>query len=238
MNATRLSPDGLYYWDGGRWLTTLSADGRHRWNGTEWAPLAAGSADPHGHAPEPAGGRGATTWTRPIQFAVAGWYGVQALWVAALPFWFISTMTRYADEMNRRTQQLHPGTPTPPPDLMSSTNTGMTAVFYLGIVIGLAVAVVAIVGAVRRWTWAYYGILALLGLEVIWLVLGLAGTLIISLATSAMIGQSMGPPAWMLWEQLAFAIPSAALFAWMVMAMVQRRPWAMKNATASTSAAS
>lgn len=53
----------------------------------------------------------ATSWTRPLQYAVAAWYGVQGLWLALLPFWYISTMTRYADEMNRRYQQLNQGAP-------------------------------------------------------------------------------------------------------------------------------
>jgi hypothetical protein len=165
-----------------------------------------------------------------MQYAVAGWYGVQALWVASLPFWYISTMTRFADEMNRRNQQLNPGIPTPPADPM--LNKQMSVVFYLVIAVGLAIAVAAIVVAAWRQTWAFYAILALLGLEATWLVLGPLGALAISIAFTAAGGLSVGPPAWMVWVQLVFGIVSTALFAWMLVAMFQRGPWAMTKVNA------
>jgi hypothetical protein len=232
LNATRMSPDGLFYWDGGAWVPTLSADGRHRWNGTEWAPQAAGAGAQTGQAVSHASARVATSWTRPMQYAVAGWYSVQALWVASLPFWYISTMTRFADEMNRRNQQLQPGGPTPPPDMMSQINTEATVVFYFAIVVGLVIAVGAIVLAVTRRTWAFYAILVILGLEAIWLMLGTLGSLAISVAVTAASGLSAGPPAWMVWVQLGFGIVSAALVAWMLVAMFQRGPWAMTRVNA------
>jgi hypothetical protein len=165
-----------------------------------------------------------------MQYAVAGWYGVQALWVASLPFWYISTMTRFADEMNRRNQQLNPGIPPPPPDPM--LNNQMTVVFYFVIAVGLAIAVAAIVAAAWRQTWAFYAILALLGLEATWLGLGTLGSLAISVAVTAAGGLSVGPPAWMVWVQLVFGIVSASLFAWMLVAMFQRGPWAMAKVNA------
>lgn len=233
MSATRLSPDGLYYWDGGEWIATLSADGRHRWNGTEWVPLATGAESHHGHASARAGARVATSWTRPMQYAVAAWYGVQALWVASLPFWYISTMTRFADEMNRRNQQLSAGFPTPPPDPM--LNNQMTVVFYFVIAVGLAIALAAILVTAWRQIWAFYAILALLGLEATWLGLGTLGSLAISVAVTAAGGLSVGPPAWMVWIQLGFGVISAGLFAWMLVAMFQRGPWAMTRVNAGPS---
>jgi hypothetical protein len=232
MNATRISPDGLFYWNGAAWVPTLSADGRHRWNGTEWAAIAAGAAAQPGHASSHASARVATSWTRPMQYAVAGWYLVQAFWVASLPFWYISTMTRFADEMNRRNQQLNPGIPNPPPDPM--LNTQMTALFYFAIIVGLVIAVAAIVLAVTRRTWAFYAILVVLGLEAIWLVLGTLGSLAISVAVTAAGGLSVGPPAWMVWVQLGLGIVSAALVAWMLVAMFQRGPWAMTKGNAGS----
>src|SRR6266446_2509189 len=41
MADMRLSDDGLYCWDGSRWISTLSPDGRWRWNGSGWVPVAA-----------------------------------------------------------------------------------------------------------------------------------------------------------------------------------------------------
>jgi hypothetical protein len=32
----QISPDGQWFWDGQKWLSTLSPDGRWRWNGTNW----------------------------------------------------------------------------------------------------------------------------------------------------------------------------------------------------------
>ena len=34
-----MSPDGLWVWDGARWLPTTSADGLWRWDGYHWQPL-------------------------------------------------------------------------------------------------------------------------------------------------------------------------------------------------------
>ena len=94
--------------------------------------------------------------------------------------------------------------------------------FYVGIFVGLAIVVVAIVGALKLWTWAFYAILALLGLEALWLMLGVLWTIAISLLSSAVIGQPAGPPAWMVLAYLGFGIPSAALFVWMVIARAGR----------------
>jgi hypothetical protein len=204
--SARLSPDGMYVWDGGTWV-----------------PVGAGAE--HGGTPSPGTRRVDTSWTRPIQYVVAAWCGVQALWVASLPFWYIKTMTQYADAMNLREQQLHPGGPTLPPDLVSTTNTEMTVVFYVGVFVLLAILVFAMVGTLKRWTWAYYAILLFVGLEVMWFVLGVLQTV----ALSALAGQYVGPPDWMVWMQLGFAAPSAALFVWMLVAAIKRGPWAIKK---------
>lgn len=38
QNAIGVSPDGFWYWDGSRWLSTISPDGLWRWDGLQWAP--------------------------------------------------------------------------------------------------------------------------------------------------------------------------------------------------------
>jgi hypothetical protein len=156
---------------------------------------------------------------------------VQALWVASLPFWYIKTMTQYADAMNLRERQLHPGGPTSPPDPMSTTNTEMTVAFYVGVLAILAILVFAIVGMLRRWTWAYFAILLFVGLEVLWLVLGVLQTVVLS----ALLGQYVGPRDWTVWMQLGFAVPSAALFVWTLVAAIKRGPWAMKKVAPAVS---
>jgi hypothetical protein len=207
----------------------ISPDGHYHWNGTAWMPVAgAFPSQPWVRA----GVLVATSWTRPLRYAIAGWGAVQAIWVVTLPFWYITTMTRWADAMNLRESQLHPDQPPPPaPDAMS--NTIATGMFYLGIGILLAIGVTAIVGALKRWTWAYYTILVLLGLEVIWLAFGLLSGLAISALTTTVFGVSAGPPAWMMWAQLAFGIPSAALLAFMLVALFRRGPWAMTKLAGS-----
>lgn len=47
----QLSPDGRFYWDGSRWLSTLSPSGRWLWDGTQWRPV--GAAEPPRPQPGP-----------------------------------------------------------------------------------------------------------------------------------------------------------------------------------------
>jgi len=49
----RLSPDGLWYWDGAQWQPLFSPDGSHRWNGAAWVPVTAPAALPPPPAPSP-----------------------------------------------------------------------------------------------------------------------------------------------------------------------------------------
>ena len=35
------SDDGLWWWDGQRWLPAISADGKWKWNGHAWEPVTA-----------------------------------------------------------------------------------------------------------------------------------------------------------------------------------------------------
>ncbi len=167
-----------------------------------------------------------------MRYLVATFFGAQALFVGSLPFWYIRTMTQWADAMNRQNQQLNPADPTPPPDVMANIDAQMTVALYVMVVVLAAISLAALVGALSRWMVAFYLILGLLCLETLYLVFGVVGTLVESLATSALIGQSLGPPAWMIWTEAGFGIPAAALFVWMLIARVRRGPWAMRNAPA------
>ena len=45
MEATgQISPDGRWFWDGQKWLTTTSPDGAWKWDGNAWQPAGAKSA--------------------------------------------------------------------------------------------------------------------------------------------------------------------------------------------------
>jgi hypothetical protein len=166
-----------------------------------------------------------------MHYLVAAFYGVQAIFLGSMPFWYIQTMTQWADAMNRQNQQLNPSSPTLPPDLMGNINSEMTVAFYLAVFVIFAICVLALIGALRRFMWAFYVILGLLLLEALYLGFSAVMSTLSSLVTSALLGQSVGPHPLMTWAEGVFAIASAALLAWMLIAMVRTGPWAMRNAT-------
>ena len=88
--------------------------------------------------------------------------------------------------------------------------------FEVGSFIAAAASVVAVIGATRRWRWLYNAVFVIYGLGTLALVVNL-----IRLATG---GASSAPYA----EAVAFEVPGAILFAWMV--LLARRglgPWGM-----------
>jgi hypothetical protein len=165
-----------------------------------------------------------------MRYLIAAFFAAQALFVGSLPFWYIRTMTQWADAMNRLNQQLNPAGPTPPPDVMTNIDAQMTVAFNVLVVVFLCISLAALIGALSRWMWAFYVILGVLGLETLYLVFGAGGAMVESVASSALLGQSLGPPAWMIWTEAGFGIAAAVLFVWMVIARVRRGPWAMRNA--------
>ena len=223
--SARLSPDGMYFWDGRQWVSTLSPDGRSRWNGTAWAP----TAHVYGPSPQQANGRTlreATSWTRPLQLAVAGWYALEGVYALTLPFWMGGPMAQAMNQSFQRQQQLYPTVSPPPADFTNLMTSMVGGILWVGAVFGLAIAIVAVIGALKRWTWIYYAVLVLLGLGAISLPVDVVDALGGS-AISAASGFSL--PAWTYWLGLLFAIPSTALFIWMLVALVKRGPWAMRK---------
>jgi hypothetical protein len=164
-----------------------------------------------------------------MQYLVAALYAVQALFVGSLPFWYIRWMTQWADSMNQQNQRLNPGGPAPPPDLLANLDREMTVAFYVAVVVLFAICVLALIGALTRLMSAFYFILGLLCLETLYLGFGAVDSILTSAVSSVFLGQSIGPPAWIAWAQVGFAIPSAALFVWMLIATIRRGPWAMRN---------
>lgn len=221
--SIRLSPDGMYYWDGQQWLSTLSHDGRFRWNGSSWVPTGQvpGSTlqyQPHRAMRQP------TSWTRPLQYSVAGWYALQAVYALALPFWMTGPMTQAMTEGLRRQQQLYPTVSPPPAEFTSVMTSIMGGFLWVAALFALAISLVAIVGALNRWSWAYYVVLVLLGFSAISLPINVINAFTGS-AISAASGFSL--PSWTYWMGIVLAIPAAALFIWMLVALVKRGPWAM-----------
>jgi hypothetical protein len=223
--SAQLSPDGMFYWDGQRWVTTLSPDGRSRWTGTAWVP--AGNA--YGPPPYQAAGRTLrepTSWTRPLQLAVAGWYVLEGLYALTLPFWMGGPMSQAMNQSIQRQQQLYP-TVSPPPVEFTNVMTSMVGgILWVSALFGLVIAILVVVGALQRWTWMYYVVLVLLGFGAI----SLPVDVVDALGGSAISGASgFSLPAWTYWLGLVSAIPSTALFVWMLVALVKRGPWAMRK---------
>src|SRR6266849_2245337 len=196
MADMRLSDDGLYYWDGSRWISTLSPDGRWRWNGSGWVPVAAMVAPefaPYPSYQQPAPPRRPTPWTKPMQYAVAAWYAVSGLYALSLPFWMSGTMAQMINQSIQRSTAQNPEVSPPPAEIVSSMTTMMSGVLWVAAIIGVVFAVVVIIGA-------------------------LAGTTSIN---------PFSLPGWISWLSVALAVPSTALFVWMLVAVVRYGPWAM-----------
>jgi hypothetical protein len=221
--SIRLSPDGQYYWDGQQWISTLSPDGRHRWNGTAWIPTGSIYAPAGTYQQSNRSRRAPTSWTKPLQFAVAGWYAISAVYALTVPFWMSGRMADVMNASMQRQQQRYPSATPPPPELVSAMTSIMTGAVWIGALVGFAICLVAIVGALNRWTWLYYAVMVLLGL-------GLLGVPInaINIATgSSALSYGVAMPSWINWAGLLFAIAGGALTIAMLYALVKRGPWGM-----------
>ena len=217
--STRLSPDGMYYWDGQQWVSTLSHDGRSRWNGSAWVSTGQVSGLPAYRQPLPAT-RQATSWTRPLQYAVAAYGALSGLYALTLPFWMIGAVSQAMNQSMRQQQSLNPRASPPPAEVTNMVASVITASLWIGAVVGLAICVVIVVGALKRWTWMYYVVLVWLGLGTISAPLNL-----ISAATGSSAASGLSLPSWIYWVGTIVAIPTAALFVWMLVALVKRGPW-------------
>jgi hypothetical protein len=224
--SMQISPDGMYYWDGTSWVSTLSHDGRSRWNGTAWVPVAGGPVV--GYQPAPA--RVPTSWTRPLQYAVAAWYALSGLYAVSLPFWMSGPIVQVVNQSIQRQQQLNPSATPLPADFASTFASLTTGILWFAAVFGVVLCAVAVIGALSRWTWMYYVVLVLLGLGTISLPVNLISAATGSALTSA---YGFGMPSWTYWISVATGIPATALFVWMLVAIVKRGPWGMVRPTAA-----
>ena len=222
MADLRLSDDGLYYWDGQKWVSTLSPDGRFRWNGTAWVPVAGIPAPGYAQYQLPRSVRVPTNWTQPMQIAVVAWYVLSGIYALSLPFWLSDSMTQAMNQSFQRQVQLNPGATPPPPELINTMTSMMSGVLWVGAIIGAVICAVAVIGALKRWTWIFWAILVLLGLGTLSLPFNLVGALV-----GTRFSGSYGMPSWTVWLSVAYGIPGAALFAWMLVALIRYGPWAM-----------
>jgi hypothetical protein len=204
----------MYYWDGARWVSTLSPDGRHRWNGQAWTPVPGGP-----YYVQPAATRVPTAWTRPLQYAVAGWYCLRGLYAITLPFW----LKGYLDAVVNQSLQRYPQS-TYPPGFADYLSNAATLGYVIGAFIGVGLAAVAVLGALRRWTWVFYAVLLLLGLGAIVAPLNLLFTFGV-LPTGSVIS----PPAWTYWESAVAGLVDACICVAMLVALIRHGPWGMRR---------
>ena len=231
MSEQRLSADGLYYWNGKEWVTTISPDGRSRWDGTRWIPLPAAAPAPM-YAPMPVAvprrpPRAPTSWTRPMQYAIAAVFAIYALYTLSTPLWLGGSMDAYARhiaiQQAEQAPQLYPD-PNQYADMMVSV---IKAGFVASAIIALAVAVVVIIGAFRRWVWLFYVVLALFGFSALGLPFQVA-----NVAGQLPHNSDLALPAAASWASIGFGVAAIALGAWMLIALITRGPWAMRRPSA------
>jgi hypothetical protein len=227
----KLSEDGLYYWDGRRWISTLSPDGRSRWNGYAWAPMAPMrpmAAPAYPHYQQPATVRVPTPWTKPMQYVVAAWYALAAFYALSLPFWMSGVITQAFNQSLQRQSQVNPNVSPPPPEFVSTMTSMMSGILWVSAIIGVAVCAVLVIGALRRWTWIFWVVLVLLGLGT----LALPFNLISAVAGATYAANLYGVPSWTAWFSVGVGIPTAALFVWMLVALIRYGPWATTKTAA------
>lgn len=179
------------------------------------AGLQPGSFEQHARAREPSG------WTKPLQYSVVAWYVLNAIWAVATPFIMAGAISDYVNQAIQQNATLNPDVPPPPADVIATINSVITVFLGIAAAVGVAISAVAIIGALKRWTWAFYAVLVLLGLQTI----SFPFTLISAFTTSAL--SPMKLPFALTATSIAFGVPAIALFAWMMVAAFRRGPWAM-----------
>lgn len=212
----------MYYWDGARWVSTLSPDRRFRWDGSSWVPVASA---PLQFAPQPTV-REPTSWTRPLQYAVAAWYGISALISLSLPFWMSGQMSQMM-QASFTAQNEQP----PPLGFFDAINTMMTIILWVAAVFGIALAVLFIIGALKRWAWAYYVVLIFLGLGVV------SGPVNLIQFATAKSTYAYAVPTSIYILGFASWVPATALFVVMLIALIKRGPWGMRKTSAGATPA-
>jgi hypothetical protein len=167
-----------------------------------------------------------TGWTKPLQYSVVAFYVASAIWAVAAPFLMAAPLSDYLNQAIQQNAALNPDVPPPSADLIATINSVITVALGISAAVGVAISAVAIIGALRRWTWVFYAVLVLLGLQAV----SFPFSLISAFSTTAISASpygSMKLPIGLTAASIAFAIPAIALFIWMAVAAFRRGPWAM-----------
>ncbi len=234
----RFTDDGLFYWDGTQWVSALSPDGRHRWNGSSWIPVQPaypppGYAIQPAYAPTPAPAprtiRVPTSWTKPLQYAVGGVAAIYGIWYAAFPFWMNGALSDYLRQTALRQAAASPQL-YPDPSQYADTMVAVGSVAFVVVaILGVAAAVLVLIGTISRWTWMYYVVLAIAALTILGLPFSAASAAGVTQPATPFGGSFTGSLLVAQWFGLALGLVSLALGAWMLIALLRVGPWATRK---------
>lgn len=204
------SPDRRYWWDGAEWRSAVSADGRRWFDGARWVP---NPLSPFRVQRVP------TRWTLPLQVAVIamtvlGLASFVSIWWLAL---HVPIQNMVSAEMPRE-------------QAAGTTQAWWAAGIGNGVAV-LALAVVIVVGSVRRWTWVFWASLVGFGLVAIGPLAGLLPALFVPpQPMPAGAGSPSIPTPSLAAVALTLMFPAdVAVFAGMVVAALSIGPWACRR---------
>jgi hypothetical protein len=215
----------MYYWDGQGWKSALSPDGRFRWDGSTWQPVTSMVLTPTGLAARPQ--RDATSWTKPLQYSVVGWYAWSIVFTLSEPFWMGGMIGNIFNQTIQRQQQVNPEVTPPPSQFIDAMSNVMTFSLWGTAILYSAVFAVIIAGSWKRWAWMYYVVLVLLGLTSVLVPVQVLNAFIAP-SVGAALGVSM--PGWLYPVSIGTGLVAIGLFVWMLVALLKRGPWAMRRA--------
>ncbi|GAC1614502.1 MAG: hypothetical protein NVS9B1_23980 [Candidatus Dormibacteraceae bacterium] len=183
-------------------LGDVSPDRQFLWDGTQWKPITGNRWIP-------------TDWTRPMQLAAGAYLALAGLYSIVSVLVFASV---FRDAILKQAQK-NPSLTSDQVNQAVSIGIGVAtgvAVFLGVIYLALAVASVA-----RRWTWVFY-------VDLVLFLLGAIG--IVSSLTSIADPAASGQPQAAIYIGLVFGIAAVGLFAWLLIARIQRGVWACRKA--------
>ena len=165
--------------------------------------------------------RAPTPWTKPMQNTVTALNALTIVYLLVLAFLLSTEMSQIFNQVLQQSAGQNPNASPPPAQMVNGVTSFFSFVFWGGAMMGIAFCVLIIVGALKRWTWMFYVVLVFGGLT----------TILLPFNLIAAIGRSTTPgvpsvAAWESWLQVLYGTASAALFVWMVIALVRYGPWA------------
>lgn len=184
-------------------IGTVSQDRQFRWDGQEWVPIAE---------------REPTGWTRPMQLIGGVYFLVAALVSSILTFASHGAVMSHLESTYRSSGMS-------PAAAHNAAAVGSTA----AIVIAAALVVlylVAAVGSLRRWGWAFWLVLVLLGITLINSVTNLNNVAHPNSAPIPLSGVLLSE---------GVSVVGAILFIWFLVGLIKYGRWAMSKPSAQHS---